>query len=110
MVTYITWTFVSNFWVGVSKITKKSRGDAETEVMAAIEMILLIAFSKYSKLQPLMKLLQVLEVQSSGTPFLEQMEAKLNYIGKFPNSLYWELKLDSQSKSALVNIKTVTSL
>ena len=51
--------------------------------MAAIEMILLIAFSKYSKLQPLMKLLQVLEVQSSGTPFLEQMEAKLNYIGKF---------------------------
>ena len=45
-------------------------------------MILLIAFSKYSKLQPLMKLLQVLEVQSSGTPFLEQMEAKLNYIGK----------------------------
>ena len=64
--------------------TDRKRMETELEVMASIEIILLIAFSKHqNKLGQVLKLLQVLEIQASGASFLEQMEAKLNYIGEF---------------------------
>jgi len=62
--------------------TDQAQNECELEVMASIEMIMLIAFTKHAQLKPVLKLLQVLEQRSSGTPFLEQMEAKLNYIGQ----------------------------
>ena len=62
--------------------TDQAQNECELEVMASIEMIMLIAFTKHAQLKPVLKLLHALEQRSAGTPFLEQMEAKLNYIGE----------------------------